>query len=127
MLNQKYFTLTKLIDFFPSLIRFFKGVRVLLQPKPYQIVNYNIYPAVELQFSTSQSSSITVQASLIYKPSPSHDEVLDISGGFTNGEVSVLKVCSNEHTITMIWSEFLTKIKRPEQLMYPFQLCISIE
>jgi hypothetical protein len=54
-----------------------EGIRILVQPKNYQIVNYNLYPAPELEFSTSYLEPITIQAFLVYK----EDTIVDIPEG----------------------------------------------
>jgi len=64
------------------------GIRILIQPKEYQIVNYNIYPSPELEFSRSFSDPISIQAFLIYHGG---NEQKILREGFTNGDVQVLK------------------------------------
>ncbi len=54
-------------------------VRIRVQPQTFQVVNYNIYPAPELEFAQSFNEPITIQAFLVY------DASTEIPGGFTNG------------------------------------------
>lgn len=59
------------------------------QPKKYQVVNYNIYPALEIEFEKTSLEPITIQAFLVY------DNSIEVPEGFTNGDVQVLKVGQN--------------------------------
>lgn len=87
------------------------GFRILVQPNEYQIVNYNVYPAPELEFSRTHSEPITVQALLVY----CDENVVAVQSGFTNGDVQVLKVGQTRVTFPALHLNRMTPIKNSIQ------------
>mmetsp|Transcript_12477 Transcript_12477/g.17283 ORF Transcript_12477/g.17283 Transcript_12477/m.17283 type:complete len:649 (+) Transcript_12477:94-2040(+) len=92
------------------------GVRILVQPKGYQIVNYNIYPAPELEFNRAFSEPLTVQGFLTYNEDVNNpNTMIEILEGFTNGDVQVLKVGQTRVTFPALHLNRMTPIKNTVQ------------
>lgn len=89
------------------------GIRISIQPKLYQIVNYNIYPSPEVEFSRTFNEPVTVQSSLIYKDE--NGNTIDIPEGFTNGDVQVLKVGQTRVSFPALHLNRMTPIKNAVQ------------
>jgi len=72
-------------------------------------VNYNIYPAIEVEFSRQFNEPITIQAFLVY------DNNVEIVEGFTNGDVQVLKVGQTRVSFPALHLNRMTPIKNTVQ------------
>eukprot|EP01119_Soliformovum_irregulare_P003156 TRINITY_DN1347_c0_g1_i1.p1 TRINITY_DN1347_c0_g1~~TRINITY_DN1347_c0_g1_i1.p1 ORF type:complete len:581 (-),score=129.20 TRINITY_DN1347_c0_g1_i1:20-1762(-) len=86
-----------------------EGIQILVQPKKYQIVNYNIYPAPEIELSKQYDQPITIQAFLIY------DGTLEIAEGFTHGDVQVMKPRETRLSFPALHLNRMTPIKNAVQ------------
>jgi len=65
----------------------FGAVRIVIQPHEYQVVNYNIFPAPEIEFSQVNETSINVAAFLVYGDDRGAGSLVKINNGFTNGDI----------------------------------------
>jgi hypothetical protein len=83
--------------------------RIAIQPERYQVVNYNIHPAPEIEFNQQFTDPVTVQATLLY------DNSVDVKEGFTNGDVQVLKVGTNKVSFPALHLNRMTPIKNSVQ------------
>jgi len=86
-----------------------EGISIVSQPKKYQVVNYNIYPAIEVEFSRQFNEPITIQAFLVY------DNNVEIVEGFTNGDVQVLKIGQTRVSFPALHLNRMTPIKNTVQ------------
>lgn len=79
-------------------------IRLLVQPASYQVVNYNIFPSPEIEFSQCFDYPITVEAFLIY-------ENTEVAEGFTSGMVQILKPKENKVVFPTLHLNRMTPIK----------------
>eukprot|EP01117_Protostelium_nocturnum_P008319 TRINITY_DN2971_c0_g1_i2.p1 TRINITY_DN2971_c0_g1~~TRINITY_DN2971_c0_g1_i2.p1 ORF type:complete len:637 (-),score=203.78 TRINITY_DN2971_c0_g1_i2:49-1959(-) len=91
-----------------------RGIRILVNPVEYQVVNYNIFPAPELEFSHTSEAPVTVSAFLVYCDETS-GQYHKIQEGFTNGDVQVLKTGQSHIAFPALHLSRMTPIKHALQ------------
>ncbi|PRP89576.1 hypothetical protein PROFUN_00840 [Planoprotostelium fungivorum] len=89
----------------------FGNIRIVVQPNEYQVVNYNIFPAPEIEFVNPHEVSITVAAFLVYCDDRGNGDVIKIKEGFTNGDIQVLKAGQTRIAFPALHLSRMTPIK----------------